>query len=179
MKFYKFFKKAIIISILYYLAACNLQPLGKKDRAEILIKNYLAKTLKDPHSYVSVSFDTLERTMYEPYALGTPEGRKLDSMAVRYIDSSQKYNLTYQYKSDPKHPLKPNLHLGRIYQHKLDSVDRIIKAKDKTYKGKYLNYSMVHTYRAKDSLGKIKLYRMWFLMDTTIAKITDIEDDSH
>ncbi|WP_184548238.1 hypothetical protein [Mucilaginibacter sp. FT3.2] len=165
--------KKLLVAVLFISACSHFQT--KQECAESLVKKYLDSTLNDPHSYEKVSFDTL-KPFIASYSLGDPIGKKMDTLAASYLDSSSKYSDhtgSLYYMNDK---IKPNEKLEKLYKSKEDSVERIIKEKDKTYKGAILSYSIEHTYRAKNGFGALGLHTTRFQIDSTLMKITYAEE---
>ena len=171
-------KKILFIVSIFAISACSrLQ--SKQQKAEVLVKNYLKTVLNDPSSYEGIAFDTLS-TFYKSYATGDPNGRKLDTLAASFIDSSAKYsNLAKNELSTNTNIKKYNHHilLSMLFQKKSDSVENIEKIKGKGYKGNIYAYGISHTYRAKNGFGGLVINKTDFRIDSTITKVLNVETE--
>jgi|SRR6202012_2889417 len=171
-------KKVFTALLLLLIIACKHVE-TKKEQAENLVKNYLKTALNDPGSYEGISFDTL-RISYEEYTMGDPNGRKLDTLAASYIDSSAKYhdmaerNLLSANTNFKKY--KSYQHMDTIYKVKSDSVESIINHNGKGYKGKIDGYAINHTYRAKNGFGALMVYKTDFWFNSTLTKIINVQN---
>jgi len=169
-------KKLLFIPLTIFLSSCSRQ-----QKAERLVKHFLDSTLNDPHSYESVSFTTL-KPFYATYALGDPEGKRLDTLAANCIDSISKYKPlddSVIVISDGLKAPKSNKKLAIYYQHMQDSIESIITERDKTYKGRILNYSITHTYRAKNGFGALGIHTTDFQIDSTLTKVLLADENSN
>lgn len=152
---------------------------NKQQKAEGLVKTYLKTSLNDPGSYEGVSFDTLS-VNYQEYASGDPQGRKLDTLAASYIDSSANYR---KLADSELHGTHMNFKkysryekLDTLFTKKSDSVENIERINGKGYKGRIVGYAIKHTYRAKNGFGALTLSKSDFWIDSTISKVINVQD---
>jgi hypothetical protein len=144
-----------------------------------LVRAYLKASLNDPGSYDGVSFDTLS-VSYEDYASGDPKGRKLDTLAASYIDSSSNYRKLAESELYSTHmnfnKYKRYQKLDTLFSKKSDSVETIEKTNGKGYKGRVVGYAVKHTYRAKNGFGALTLSKSDFWIDSTLTKVINVQD---
>ncbi|WP_342644517.1 hypothetical protein [Mucilaginibacter sp. CSA2-8R] len=165
-------KKNLLFLPLFLCSCSHFQ--SNQQKAESLVKSYLDSTLNDPKSYESMKFDTL-RTQYAQYGVGDPEGRRLDSVTVTFLDSASKY----KEKADKELVTGESLtnynkysELKKLYDAKADSVSKLSDEKGKGYKGPVFAYSIVHSFRAKNGMGALTIQKMRFRTDSALNKIT-------
>jgi len=165
-------KKPILITFMVILSSCTFT---KQQKAEHLVKVYLDSALNDPHSYEKVSFDSL-KAEYKSYDRSDPEGKRLDTLAASFIDTSGKYKKMadselYQVSNTNFNKFKQYNKLDTLYSKKSDSVEAIIKIKSVGYKGPLQDYVISHTYRAKNGFGALSLHTSTFEIDSALSKV--------
>lgn len=170
-------KKPYLLLLLIFASCTHIET--KQQKAENLVKAYLKTSLNDPGSYEGVSFDTLS-VSYEEYASGDPKGRKLDTLAASYIDTSSKYRKLADSESYSTHmdfkKYKRYQKLDTLFSKKSDSVENIEKINGKGYRGRIVGYAIKHTYRAKNGFGGLTLNYTDFWIDSTLTKIINVQD---
>ena len=165
-------KKLFLITLLFLIACSG----SKQHQVEKTIKLYLDTVLNDPHGYESIKFDTIH-TNYADYSVGDPEGKRLDTLAKKFLALSQKYtDIARDELYSNNKQFDKDFKLSKDYLAKADSIENAISAKGKGYKGGIYSYSITHTYRAKNGFGALTIHKTLFVVDSSISKVTFSKD---
>jgi len=130
------------------------------------IKAYLMLHLNDPKSYEPVGFDSLERKM-STY-LSDDHYFEYDSWAnsISSVESDDMLKDFKVYKSRTA-----SGYYKKLKQKGSEGLDSLKKA----YKPKFLGYTMMHTYRAKNGFGALTLHTTTFKLDTNLS-VWDVKE---
>jgi len=131
---------------------------SKQKVAEQLVRTWL-KHLYYPCYYSSISFDKL-KPIYSSYEVDTEEGKQLSRLTTVYSDSILRYGMIEQ-----------STQKNNFYKHKLDSIENILRQRNKTHVKKLLKYSIGHVYRAKNKKGVMHGHVVTFELNASLTKV--------
>ena len=146
-------KKIALICIVVVFAACG----SPEKTAQKLVKDYLKENLKDPSSYQSIEFGSLD-TLYTSVAADT-----------EYTDLVKEATENLQKALYSDHGSGWAI-IGMKLKEKSDSIERNFVP---TFKG----WKMAHKYRAKNGFGALDLSTDIFCFNKELSKVIDVEEE--
>lgn len=161
--------KKLLLLLLPLAVACKTKT--KDEMMKDSIKAYLSKSMHDFKSYEPVDYKKTD-SVYTSYLTTERGSALLDSLKLynklweEIIDEAKEYTYT-----SPTTGLRL-LKQGRVYQAKIDSVNKIMDSEKAAFVKKFDGYKMLHTFRGKNMNGATIIKTERFYFDTTY-KVTE------
>lgn len=159
--------KKFILSLFAIAMLCSCGK-SNEEKAQELIKTDLKETMKDWHSYESVSFSKLDSTFTEYKNL--PEAEKIEMEVAKLQAESDSIRILANSSASYNKVLFDQA-IEKI--RKAKELDSTFNANKENYKGNFNGWQMIHKYRGNNSYGAKDLATTAFYFDTNITKVTD------
>jgi hypothetical protein len=153
-------KKTVLFLLIMSFFACSTP----EKRAKELIKENLSKTLDDYDSYQSVEFGKLTPLTWSEL-MNSGDDYAFQSIKIRMEGGDKSISNNYNDLSE-----KYKLRQGQLEQAFPE------ENKKRLLDNRFLEYKMDHKFRAKNRMGTYLLAHYVYFFDSSLTKITGIED---